>query len=83
MRGPGEGPPPPTNFDALLRMAELSTSTEAQLRPHYARTRTIIHVNTDTDIANLHLGPALSHAERALLTCDSTWELWLDPPAWN
>ncbi len=76
--GASDGPPPPTRFDALLRMAELSTSREAELRPHFARTRTIIHVDADRDIANLHLGPALSAADRALLTCDSTWEVWLE-----
>jgi hypothetical protein len=71
-------PAVPTWFDALDRMVEYSLGREASARPHSQRTKTIMHVDANTGHAALHLGPALSAAERALLSCDGTIELVME-----
>lgn len=66
-----EKPPAPTWFDAFERMVDRSLEREATDRPHSQRTKVMLHVRAGQDLAQLHLGPALSAAERALLTCDA------------
>lgn len=68
----------PTWFDALERMVDRSLEREAADRPHHRRTKVIVHVDADTKLATLHLGPALTAAERTLLTCDASVETVLE-----
>lgn len=67
-----EPPPPPTWYDAFVRMVDRSLEREATDRPHSQRTKVLVHVRAGHDLAQLHLGPALTAAERALLTCDAS-----------
>lgn len=64
--------PPPTWLDALERMVDRSLEREASDRPWSQRTKVVVHVDAGNDVSRLHLGPALSAADRALLTCDGT-----------
>lgn len=70
--------PFPRLRDALVRMAEHSLDAAAHLRPHGHRTTVVLHVNLDRGIGELHLGPALSEAERRYLSCDARVEVWFE-----
>lgn len=72
------GPPFPTLADAFVRMAEHSLDAEAHLRPHGHRTTVVMHLDVETRLAQLHLGPALSEAERRYLACDAKVETWFE-----
>ncbi|CAJ1502940.1 DUF222 domain-containing protein [[Mycobacterium] kokjensenii] len=72
----GQHPPMPTTIDAFLRLIESGWDTEARRRPHGQRTTVVVHVDADTHLAGLHLGPLLSDPERQYLTCDATCEVW-------
>ena len=63
--------PFPRLRDALVRMAEHSLDAAAHLRPHGHRTTVVLHVDVDRRLGELHLGPALSEAERRYLSCAS------------
>jgi hypothetical protein len=68
-------PPFPTLADAWMRLVEHGWDAEATLRPHAHRTTVIVHLEPDK-VAELHLGPALTDAERRYLTCDARFETW-------
>jgi hypothetical protein len=36
----------------------------------------VVHVDLESHLGALHLGPALSEDDRQYLTCDATWEVW-------
>lgn len=64
--------PFPGWFDALERMVDRSLEREAADRPWSQRHKVVVHLDVEADLARLHLGPALTAAERALLTCDAS-----------
>ena len=70
-------PPFPTNADAFMSLIEAGWDTETAARPHGAHTTVIAHYDVGSKVAALHLGPVLSDAERQLLLCDATCEVWL------
>jgi len=74
----GSAPPFPTLADAFLRLVELGWDAEATARPHGHRTTVVLHVDVESKVAELHLGPALSEAERQYLTCDAKVETWFE-----
>jgi hypothetical protein len=75
---PDQQPPPPTALDAFLRLVETGWDGEVQRRPHAQRTTVVVHLDINTKLAALHLGPLLPDAERQYLTCDTTAEVWFE-----
>ena len=71
-------PPFPTLADAFVRLCERGLDVAARERPHGDRTTVILHVDVATRAADLHLGPALTEAERRYLDCDATFETWFE-----
>lgn len=51
---------------------------DAALRPHGHRSTVVVHLDVEAKLAGLHLGPALSDAERRFLTCDARFEVWFE-----
>ena len=70
-------PPFPTNADAFMSLVEAGWDTETAARPHGQHTTVIAHYDVGSKVAALHLGPVLTDAERQLLLCDATCEVWL------
>ncbi|OBF41684.1 hypothetical protein A5724_04865, partial [Mycobacterium sp. ACS1612] len=70
------GQPLPTAPAAFMRLVESGWDAEAVRRPQGQRTTVVVHVDLEARIANLHLGPLLSDADRQYLTCDATCEVW-------
>ncbi|TRW87848.1 DUF222 domain-containing protein [Mycolicibacterium sp. 018/SC-01/001] len=68
--------PMPTTAAAFLRLVDASWDAEAAARPHGQRTTVVVHVDVDTRISQLHLGPVLTDADRRYLSCDATCEAW-------
>ena len=73
-----ERPPMPDTADAFLRLIEAGWDTEAARRPHGQRTTVVVHVDVDTRVSTLHLGPLLTDTDRHYLTCDATCEVWFE-----
>ncbi|NVN52956.1 HNH endonuclease signature motif containing protein [Mycolicibacterium hippocampi] len=73
-----QAPPFPSTIDAFMSVVEAGWDTEAARRPHGQRTTAVIHVDADSHVASLHLGPLLSDAERQYLLCDATCEVWFE-----
>lgn len=71
-------PPFPTLADAFLRLCERGLDVAAHERPHCDRTTVILHVDVGSRAADVHLGPALTEAERRYLCCDATFETWFE-----
>ncbi len=71
-------PPFPTVADAFLRLVEHGWDADVAARPHGHRTTVVLHLDVDQQVGHLHLGPALSEAERRYLTCDATYETWFE-----
>ncbi|MGW0160443.1 DUF222 domain-containing protein [Mycobacterium sp. NPDC003323] len=69
--------PFPDNVDAFMSVIEAGWDADVAARPHGARTTVVVHYDADKRSAALHLGPVLSDAERQLLLCDATCEVWL------
>ena len=69
-------PPFPGAVDAFMSLIEAGWDTEVARRPHGQRTTVIVHVDVDSRVASLHLGPLLSDEERRYLLCDATCEVW-------
>ncbi|ORA07874.1 HNH endonuclease signature motif containing protein, partial [Mycobacterium arosiense] len=82
-RGNGEAasdtapPVVPGTIEAFMRLIEAGWDAEATRRPHGQHTTVVVHLDAERRAAALHLGPLLSDAERRLLTCDATGEVWL------
>ncbi|ASX01611.1 HNH endonuclease signature motif containing protein [Mycobacterium intracellulare] len=79
--GQGAGdqrPPLPSTADAFMRLIEAGWDAEATRRPHGQHTTVVAHLDIERRVAALHLGPLLSDAERRLLTCDATCEVWFE-----
>ena len=73
-----QAPPFPTVADAFLRLVEAGWDADVAARPHGHRTTVVMHVDAESKLASLHLGPALSEAERRYLSCDATVETWFE-----
>jgi hypothetical protein len=71
-------PPLPGTGEAFLRLVEAGWDAEATRRPHGQHTTVVVHVDVARRAAALHLGPLLTDAERAYLTCDATCEVWFE-----
>jgi hypothetical protein len=71
-------PPFPTMTDAFLRLLEHGWDADATRRPHGHRTTVVLHVDVGSKVADLHLGPALTEAERRYLSCDAKVETWFE-----
>ncbi|BCP05566.1 HNH endonuclease signature motif containing protein [Mycobacterium paraintracellulare] len=71
-------PPLPSTVDAFMRLVEAGWDAEAARRPHGQHTTVVAHLDVGQRVATLHLGPLLSDAERRLLTCDATCEVWFE-----
>ncbi len=71
-------PPFPTVADAFVRLVEHGWDADAVARPHGHRTTVIVHLDVEAKVASLHLGPALTDAERRYLCCDSLVETWFE-----
>ncbi|ORB30510.1 HNH endonuclease signature motif containing protein [Mycolicibacterium parafortuitum] len=71
-------PPWPTVGNAFMTLVEAGWDAEAYRRPHGQHTTVVVHVDADTDVAALHLGPLLTSEERRHLTCDATCEVWFE-----
>ena len=75
--GPSDQAPPfPGTVDAFMSLIEAGWDTEVARRPHGQRTTVIAHVDIDSHVASLHLGPLLSDDDRRYLLCDATCEVW-------
>jgi hypothetical protein len=73
-----QAPPLPTTLDAFTRLIEAGWDTDVAARPHGHRTTVVMHVDIETRIAALHLGPLLGDDDRRYLTCDATCEVWFE-----
>jgi hypothetical protein len=71
-------PPMPNTMDAFMRLIDAGWDTEVARRPHGQRTTVVVHVDVESRVAALHLGPLLSDDERRYLTCDATCEVWFE-----
>ncbi|WP_231992024.1 DUF222 domain-containing protein, partial [Mycobacterium sp. ACS4331] len=71
-------PPFPALPNAFMRLVDAGWDAEAVARPQGHRTTVVVHVDVKEKLANLHLGPALSDADRRLLSCDATCEVWFE-----
>jgi aryl carrier-like protein len=71
-------PPFPTLADAFLRLLEHGWDADVTARPHAHRTTVVLHVDIESKAAELHLGPALTDAERRYLSCDAKIETWFE-----
>ncbi|WP_235734129.1 HNH endonuclease signature motif containing protein, partial [Mycolicibacterium austroafricanum] len=81
---PGEGgagvgrAPLPDIVAAFWALVKAGWDVEVARRPHGQHTTVVMHVDVKDRIASLHLGPALSAAERRYLSCDATCEVWFE-----
>jgi hypothetical protein len=76
--GSGQRPPLPTTGDAFMRLVDAGWDAEAAARPHGQRTTVVVHLDVKDKVAQLHVGPLLSDADRRYLTCDATCEVWFE-----
>jgi hypothetical protein len=72
----GGAPPMPNTADGFMSLVVAGWDSEVAARPHGQRTTVVVHVDLDSRIAALHLGPLLSDDDRRYLTCDATCEVW-------
>jgi hypothetical protein len=72
----GGGLPMPNTADGFMSLVVAGWDAEVAARPHGQRTTVVVHVDLDSRIAALHLGPLLSDDDRRYLTCDATCEVW-------
>lgn len=73
-----QAPPFPNRVDALMSLVEAGWDSDVARRPHGAHTTVVVHLDPEKHSAALHLGPVLSDADRRLLLCDATCEVWLE-----
>ena len=70
--------PFPTAKDAFMSLVETGWDGDVARRPHGQHTTVIVHLDVEKSIANLHLGPVLSDADRQYVLCDATCEVWFE-----
>lgn len=71
-------PPFPTPVDGFMSLVRAGWDADVAARPHGQRTTVVVHLDIESRVAALHLGPLLSDAHRRYLTCDSTCEVWFE-----
>jgi hypothetical protein len=71
-------PPLPNTVDAFMSLIETGWDTDVARRPHAQRATVVVHVDLESRVAALHLGPLLSDDDRRYLTCDATCEVWFE-----
>jgi hypothetical protein len=71
-------PPLPNTVDAFMHLVETGWDSDVARRPHAQRTTVVVHVDLETRVAALHLGPLLGDDDRRYLTCDATCEAWFE-----
>jgi hypothetical protein len=74
----GGASPMPNTADGFMSLVVAGWDAEVAARPHGQRTTVVVHVDLDSRIAALHLGPLLSDGDRRYLTCDATCEVWFE-----
>ncbi|MDT5218072.1 MAG: hypothetical protein QOF15_177 [Mycobacterium sp.] len=70
--------PFPSTYEAFMRLVEAGWDAEVARRPHGQHTTVVVHLDVEQRAGALHLGPALTDAERQYLTCDATYEVWFE-----
>jgi len=73
-----QAPPMPNTADGFMSLVVAGWDVEVARRPHAQRTTVVVHVDLETRVAALHLGPLLSDDDRRYLTCDATCEVWFE-----
>ena len=68
----------PNTVDGFMSLVVAGWDAEVARRPHAQRTTVVVHVDLESRIAALHLGPLLSDDDRRYLTCDATCEVWFE-----
>jgi hypothetical protein len=71
-------PPLPNTVDGFMSLVQTGWDADVARRPHAQRTTVVVHVDLQTRVAALHLGPLLSDGDRRYLTCDATCEAWFE-----
>jgi hypothetical protein len=71
-------PPFPTAVDGFMSLVHAGWDTDVAARPHGHRTTVVVHLDLETRVAALHLGPLLSDDDRRYLLCDATCEVWFE-----
>lgn len=71
-------PPFPNAVDGFMSLVQAGWDTDVAARPHGQRTTVIVHLDVETRIASLHLGPLLADDDRRYLLCDATCEVWFE-----
>jgi hypothetical protein len=71
-------PPFPSTGAAFMSLIGAGWDAEVVRRPHGQRCTVIAHLDVKDQVAQLHLGPLLSDAQRQYLTCDATCEVWFE-----
>jgi hypothetical protein len=74
----GQAPPLPNTVDAFMSLIETGWDADVARRPHAQRTTVVVHVDLESRVAALHLGPLLAGDDRRYLTCDATCEVWFE-----
>jgi hypothetical protein len=72
----GGASPMPNTADGFMSLVVAGWDAEVAARPHGQRTTVVVHVDLESRVAALHLGPMLSDDDRRYLTCDATCEVW-------
>ncbi len=73
-----QAPPFPNTVDAVMSVVKAGWDADVARRPHGQHTTVVVHVDLESRVAALHLGPLLSDADRQYLTCDATCEVWFE-----
>jgi hypothetical protein len=71
-------PPFPTAVDGFMSLVHAGWDAAVAARPHGQRITVVVHVDVESRLAALHLGPVLSDADRRYLLCDATCEVWFE-----
>jgi hypothetical protein len=73
-----QSPPLPNGVDGFMSLVVAGWDSDVAARPHGQRTTVVVHVDLESRIAALHMGPLLSDDDRRYLTCDATCEVWFE-----
>jgi hypothetical protein len=73
-----QAPPFPNTVDAVMSVVKAGWDADVARRPHGQHTTVVVHLDLESRIAALHLGPLLSDSDRQYLTCDATCEVWFE-----
>ncbi|MBB5167289.1 hypothetical protein HNP02_007295 [Mycobacterium sp. AZCC_0083] len=76
--GADGAPPMPNTVDGFMSLVVAGWDADVARRPHGQRTTVVVHLDIESRISALHLGPLLSDDDRRYLTCDATCEVWFE-----